>query len=401
MMPPAVSLPSISLPELPRSFSTPRQIPRINGLRERSRRNVRENLLEREPLPRLFPFMRHHQLGTIPSYTTWECTLREIHKFTWAKYPLGNLIRDAAGNLYGTTFGGTPNGHGAVWKLNPNPDGSWAANILHVFEGADGSAPAGGLVFDAAGNLYGTTLQGGDETRFGGPGCGVVFKLAPEPDGSWRESVLHIFTGGDGAFPDAGLIFDAAGNLYGTTASGGAKASGTVFKLAPNPDGTGTESVLHSFTGEDGNNPRAGLIFDGAGNLYSTTSSGGAYNQGTVFKLAPNPDGTWTESVLHNFTGGADGSAPAAGLTFDPAGNLYGAAAGGGSPNTACSGGCGVVFKLTPTLNGWRETVLHTFMGHGKFPKSSVIFDPAGNLYGTTSDGNNTCDYGFVFEITP
>jgi uncharacterized repeat protein (TIGR03803 family) len=220
--------------------------------------------------------------------------------------------------------------------------------------------------------------------------------------------VLHrfLFTAADGQEPTAGLVFDAAGNLYGTTASGG---GGIVFKLAPNPDGTWTENVLHSFTrnSADGDIPRAGLIFDSSGNLYGTTASGGgssacivgggAEGCGVVFKLAPNPDGTWTESILYSFTGGADGAGPQAGLIFDAAGNLYGTTYSGGS--TACTGGCGVVFKLTPTGSSWSERVLHSFGGHGEFPNGPVIFDPAGNLFGTTSAGSS--NFGLVFEITP
>src|SRR5262249_3802776 len=152
----------------------------------------------------------------------------------------------------------------------------------------------------------------------GAYGSGVVFELKPNPDGSWTESVLHSFMGTDGAIPRAGLIFDAAGNLYGTTNNGGPYSDGVVFKLAPNPDGTWTESVLHSFAGADGSAPQAGLVSGGPGNLYGTPANGGACvcidGCGVVFKLAPNPDGTWAESVLYTFTGGADGLLPLAGL---------------------------------------------------------------------------------------
>jgi uncharacterized repeat protein (TIGR03803 family) len=333
---------------------------------------------------------------------------KTLHLFTWAKNPSGNLIFDVAGNLYGTTQDGgsgkCPGGCGAVWRLARNPKATWTVSILHAFTGADGSGPAAGLIFDAAGNLYGTTSGGGAD------GYGVVFELTPNPDGTWTESVLHSFTGGaDGALPFAGLIFDTIGNLYGTTyygplgCAGLTDGCGTVFRLTPNPDGTWTESVLHSFTeGAGGGNPAAGLIFDAAGNLYGTTNFGtsGPGNLGTVFKLTPNPDGTWTESVLHSFTG-ADGAVPDAGLIFDAAGNLYGTTSSGGI-SIACIDidGCGVVFKLSPTSTGWSETVLHTFIGFGSTPRGGVIFDQAGNLYGTTSDGNPAFDYGLVFEIT-
>jgi uncharacterized repeat protein (TIGR03803 family) len=401
-------------------------------------------------------------------------TYNIIHRFTWAQNPLGSLTFDAAGNLYGTTVSGGGkgcggSGCGAVWKLKPNPSGTWTVSILHVFKGPDGANPGAGLIFDAAGNLYGTTGAGGDSTACPN-GCGVVFKLKPNPDGTWTESVLHSFAGGtDGASPAglAGLIFDATGNLYGTTFYGGSDSSscfyggcGVAFKLKPNHDGSWTESIVHTFVGADGTNPSAGLIFDAAGNSYGTTWQGGASSLctepggcgvvfrlkpnpdgswtesvlhsfggvdgsfgsaglifdtagnlygmtyvacggcgegGTVFELQPNPDGTWTESVLHSFTGGADGSFPTGGLIFDAAGNLYGTTSEGGAHFG--SEGYGVVFKLAPTSSGWSETVLHTFLGVGENPAAPVIFDPAGNLYGTTERGSPWD--GLVFEIKP
>jgi len=318
-----------------------------------------------------------------------------LHSFTGnldGTYPNAGLIFDAAGNLYGTTRGAGRYGQGVVFKLKPNPEGCWTESVLHSFTGgADGGNPTVGLIFDKAGNLYGTTVYGGH---------GVVFKLTPNPDGSWTESELHTFTGvADGDWPN-GLVFDAAGNLYGTTAYGGSSLFGIVFKLTPNPDGSWTESVLHSFVGGlDGESPVAGLILDAAGNLYGTASGAGVSGHGVVFKLTPNLDGSWTESELHSFTGAADGGYPN-GLIFDAAGNLYGTTLYGGFYYTAeCSPyGCGVVFKLTRTC-GWCETVLHTFAGYAKYPYGGVTLDTAGNLYGTTSDGSN--NYGIVFAITP
>jgi uncharacterized repeat protein (TIGR03803 family) len=356
------------------------------------------------------------QLGGEPDRTG---AYNVLHLFTWAKNPHGNLTFDAAGNLYGTTEDGGGSGCGgsgcgAVWKLARNAKGAWTVTILHAFTGGaftagvDGAYPLAGLIFDLAGNLYGTTAGGGDLGCHKPYGCGVVFKLTPNPDGTWTESVLHSFTGADGWEPDAGLIFDATGNLYSTTYVGGAYGQGVVFKLTPNPDGTWTESVLYSFTGgADGGYPEAGLIFDAAGDLYGTTAFGGSATCpggdecGVVFKLAPNPDGTWTESVLHSFTGGADGANPFAGLIFDAAGNLYCTTVGGGD-STACPslGGCGVVFKLSSSSSGWSETVLHTFIGFGANPYAPVIFDRAGNLYGTTLLGNPAFDDGLMFEIT-
>ncbi|MFZ0953348.1 MAG: choice-of-anchor tandem repeat GloVer-containing protein, partial [Candidatus Sulfotelmatobacter sp.] len=252
-------------------------------------------------------------------------------------------------------------------------------------------APGGGLIFDAAGNLYGAAAGNG------GIGTATVFKLTANSDGTWTESVLFKFFGG---YPEAGLIFDAAGNLYGTTIQPGLQ--GTVFELSPTSDGGWTESTLFTFGGRDGANPLGGLIFDAAGNLYGTTAGGGSSSTectsgghngcGVVFKLAPNPDGTWTESVLHTFLG-EPSEYPSAGLTMDAAGNLYGTTNGGGT-------NYGSVFKLTPTSSGWSYTVLHRFLGlPGEYPYAGVIMDAAGNLYGTTSEGST--NYGLVFEITP
>jgi len=326
-------------------------------------------------------------------------TDKPIHVFTGTAagaYPTRNMIFDAAGNLYGTTFKGGADDYGVVFKLKPNRNGTWTESVLHSFAGADGANPAAGLVFDAAGDLYGTTAFGGAD------GVGTIFELKPNPNGTWAESVLYSFTGGaDGREPSAGLIFDAAGNLYGTTLEGGTIGYGVVFKLAPNADGTWTESVLHSFTDADGGFPQAGLIFDTAGNLYGTTLEGGglAGSYGVVFKLAPNPDGTWTESVLHSF-GGPDGGQVDAGLIFDAVGNVYGTTSDGGS--TVCPGGCGVVFKLAPNRGGtWTESVLHSFIGtDGEGPAAGLIFDAAGNLYGTTNLGGPHGD-GVVFKLMP
>jgi len=335
-----------------------------------------------------------------------------IHAFVWLKHPMGNLVRDAAGNLYGTTFEGAGtgcggSGCGAVWKLVPSPDGTWMGSTLYVFKGPDGANPAAGLIFDAAGNLYGTTSAGGTSTACGPGGCGVVFKLTPNTDGTWSESVLHNFIGADGGEPQAGLIFDAAGSLYGTAQSFGPTYNcGVAFKLTQSPDGTWTESVLHNFScGPDGGDSDAGVVFDAAGNLYGTTINGGAYGAGVVFKLAPNPDETWTESVLYSFSYGLGGSFPYhATLIIDAAGNLYGTTPSGGGSSCTAPGfgsGCGVVFKLAPNLDGiWTESVLHTFIGgaEGAVPDAGVVFDAAGNLYGTTLYGG--ADFGVVFKLT-
>jgi uncharacterized repeat protein (TIGR03803 family) len=216
--------------------------------------------------------------------------------------PRAGLITDKKGNFYGTTYYGGSYNYGAIFKLAPKG----TETALYSFEdGSDGYFPVAGLIMDSAGNLYGTTEDGGTGCVTTN-GCGTVFKLAP----NGTETVLYAFTNGsDGGYPEAGLIMDKEGNLYGTTDDGGANAYGTVFKVAPD----GTETVLHSFTGSDGANPVAGLIMDKKGNFYGTTAVGGTYGYGTVFKLAPNG----TETVLYAFTNGSDGGYPENGVIMD------------------------------------------------------------------------------------
>ena len=362
------------------------------------------NLYGTTVFDRAYPHGTVFELTPNPDGSWKESVLYTFTGGNDGRKPYAGLIFDQAGNLYGTTSGAGTYGHGVVFKLTPKSDGSWTESVLYSFTGGnDGFAPFAGLIFDRAGNLYGTTFGGGI-FNCGGGGCGVVFKLTPNADGSWTESVLHSFLASDGTYPEAGLIFDAAGNLYGTTISGGADNGGTVFKLTPKSDGSWTESVLYSFTGgNDGRESRAGVIFDQAGSLYGTTQLGGS-GVGVVFKLTPNANGGWTEKVLHQFTGGKDGAGPVAGVIFDQAGSLYGTTTEGGNLNCGSGRGCGVVFKLTPNSNGgWTESVLHAFIDRaGAFPWAGVIFDAAGNLYGTTyGDRLSGTPPGSVFEITP
>jgi uncharacterized repeat protein (TIGR03803 family) len=244
--------------------------------------------------------------------------------------PYSRLIRDLAGNFYGTTSDGGTLGYGTVFKL----DTAGKMTVLHSFKNSpDGAHPIAGLILDKAGNLYGTTLHGGTSGVFGS-----VFKL----DAKGKLTLLHSFTGTpDGEDPQSGLLRDAAGNLYGTTQFGGINGGfGTVFKL----NAKGKLSLLHSFGAKpDGQNPFSGLIRDSAGNFYGTTFYGGAYGYGTVFKL----DTAGKLTVLHSFNNSPDGSTPIAGLVMDKTGNLYGTTVGGG--DLSCGfGGCGTVFKLTP-----------------------------------------------------
>ena len=315
-------------------------------------------------------------------------------------FPTSGLIFDAAGNLYGTTYRGGSHNYGTVFELTPNGSGGWTSFLLHSFgSDGDGQQPWAGLIFDAAGNLYGTTL-GLD---------GAAFELMPNGGHQWTETALYRFGfngGPDGQQPWASLVFDASGNLYGTTGEGGSFYVGTAFELTPNGSGSWTETQIYSFgNGSDGTTPVAGMIFDASGNLYGTTSAGGTYGFGTVFELTPNGSGSWTETVLYNFGPAPDGQEPLAGLVFDAAGNLYGTTEQGGNLGFPCGTyGCGTVFELTPNgSGGWTETILHRF-GYGTDGLQplygSLIFDAAGNLYGTTREGG-TYSTGTVFELMP
>jgi uncharacterized repeat protein (TIGR03803 family) len=290
--------------------------------------------------------------------------------------PFAGLVRDKSGNFYGTTYSGGASGYGTVFML----DATGKETILHSFVGgADGKSPIyGSLVRDGSGNLYGTTKLGGTS------GVGTVFKVTK----TGKETVLYSFTNGlDGGYPFGGLVRDTSGNVYGTTYSGGASSVGTVFKVTK----TGTETVLYSFAGgAEGEYPYAGMVRDSSGNLYGTTSEGGASNVETVFKVTP----TGQETVLYSFAGGTDGANPFAGLVRDRKGNLYGTTEAGGAS------GVGTVFKLSAT---GQETVLHTFTGattDGANPFGGLVRDATGKLYGTTFVGG-AFGHGAVYEINP
>lgn len=336
---------------------------------------------------------------------------------------VGSLIFDNKGNLYGTTAlggGGTCTyGCGTVFKLSPPAikGGTWTKSILYTFQGgvSDGSYPESALVFDAKGNLYGTTEFGGGVNCAGG-GCGTVFELIPSRflGGAWKESVLHTFVGPtttDAYAPSAGLIFDALGNLYGMAPFGGTYNNGAVFELNPPVAHSKlwTESVIYSFVGPpDGASPEGALTPGANGVFYGTASGWGPSTFGTVFELAPpaQTGGAWTLTVLDSFDLGTDGGTPFAGVTLDSTGNLYGTTLLGGdiTCNAGFSDACGIVYKLAPpTVQGaaWKQTVLHTFTGgaDGIEPASGLIFGKNGWLYGTTELGG-TDDVGTVFSVS-
>lgn len=327
---------------------------------------------------------------------------RVLWSFTGPVYgpggPMSDLVFDNKGALYGTFYFSSAHlgDGGGVFKVQP-AGSKYSESTLYGFGGGnDGRNPAAGLIFDKQGALYGTTTAGGGYGGGCGIGCGTVFKLKPTRS-RYSESILYRFTGTpDGADPVAGLILDDKGALYGTTAGGGYYGSGTVFKLTPSGSGY-SESVLYSFEGgNDGAQPNAGLIFDKKRALYGTTSRGGSYGAGTVFKLAPSGSG-YSESILYRFESGNDGARSAAGLIFDKSGALYSTTAAGGHD------GFGTVFKLSPLGSSeYRENILLSFSGRkdGKEPRAALILDKRGALYGTTSRGGR---YGFgtAFKLTP
>jgi uncharacterized repeat protein (TIGR03803 family) len=316
--------------------------------------------------------------------------------------PLARVIIGPNGSLYGTTSSGPSGcgGCGTVFNLKPTATiptsviAPWNEKVLYQFtDGSDGASPGNGdLLFDNAGNIYGTTFSGGDLQACGGFGCGVVYKLTPN-GGGWTQSVIHAFTGGsDGATPYSGLTPDSDGNFYATTVEGGAHGYGTVYKLSPTGSGW-TKTVLYDFQNStDGKWPVGGLVIDVTGNLFGAAEVGGSGGGGTVYKLA-NPNGQWIFSIVYSFSGHAG---PYSKLTMDAAGDLYGSTYGDGSA------GVGMVFKLTRSGSGWIFGLLHDFTGgsDGMSPLGGVALDASGRVYGTAQMGG-AYGQGVVFQITP
>lgn len=309
------------------------------------------------------------------------------------EYTDTELVMDHAGNLYGTSVQGGVNGGGTVFQITP----AGVHTVLYDFTGgADGGEPYKGVTLDAQGNLYGTAVTGGGGSCEGG--CGVIFELLTS-NGGWTFHAIHTFTGGfDGFGPGSPVAFDSSGNLYGTTPTGGGRGVGVVYRMSPNANGDWTFRVIHTFTGvADGSGGSASsLLIDKDGNLYGTCTVGGVTGLGTVYKMFFQ-NGHWHFQTLYAFKDQPDGALPYGGLVLDKAGNLY------GTTYYAGANDLGTVFKLSHIKGQWIETVLHSFKGGtaGDSPISSLVADAEGNLYGTTSDGGAaSCSCGVIYKMT-
>ena len=395
-------------------------------------------------------------INLLPAAFVQAQTFNVLHSFTGQSdgaNPVAEVTIDPAGNLYGTTSAGGGAGFGNVYRLI-HASSSWNFNLVYTFQGftqwsQDGGSPYARVTIGPDGALYGTTRIGGfGEGCREEHGCGTVFKLQPQFGGGWTETLLFQFGYYDGDHPFYGdVVFDRAGNLYGSLPIGGAYLNGAVYKLTPG-NGAWTESLIYSFSGPDGSAPYGGPVFDAAGNLYGTTSAGGTSGLGTVYRLQP-AGAAWTETVLHSFQG-SDGMTAGSGVLLDSAGDLYGTTQAGGTVGdgtafelttlgqgnwslrtlfpfqgtglqgsyrtlamdsngnlygTSATEGAyhlGSVFKLTFANGTWQYTSLHDFTGgrDGANPYGTLSFDAAGNLYGTTENGGMYGN-GVVFQIAP
>ncbi len=321
-------------------------------------------------------------------------TTKLIYSFGGAsdgEYTDTELVMDSAGNLYGTSVQGGTFGGGTVFQITP----AGVHTVLYNFTGgADGGEPYKGVTLDSQGNLYGTAVTGGGGGCEGG--CGVVFKLA-KTGSTWTQSVIHTFTGAtDGSGPGSPVAFDKQGNMYGTTPTGGANGVGVVYQLKPS-GASWTFKVIHAFTGgTDGSGGSAGRFFiDTAGNLFNVCTTGGAHGFGAVYEISPS-QGKWKFTALYAFKDSPDGASPYGGVVFDKAGNIYGTTYYAGAHDL------GTIYKLTHSGAAWTESVLYSFKGgmDGASPISSLVADSAGNFYGTTSEGGaTTCGCGVIYKV--
>jgi len=311
------------------------------------------------------------------------------------EYADTDLETDSAGNIYGTTVLGGDFGSGTVFQLS-HTGNSWVHTVLYSFTGgADGGEPYKGVTLDGEGNLYGTAVTGGSGICEGG--CGVAYKLT-NSGGTWTQTVIHAFTGeDDGSGPGARVTVDGAGNVYGMAPTGGAYGLGTIYKIRQGQNGAWVLKVIHAFTGgADGATGSAGRMILRQGHLYGAATTGGTYGSGVVFELTPTQVGEWDFRTIYSFRGQPDGSFPYGALLLDASGNIYGTTYYGGANNI------GAVYQLTPRTNGeWREKVLYSFQGgtDGNSPISNLVFDTARNLYGTTSEGG--LGTGTIFKLSP
>ena len=342
------------------------------------------------------------QGGAYASGTVFQVTPAGIHTVLYSftggpdgGEPYKGVTLDAQGNLYGTAVtgggGSCDGGCGVAFKLT-NSGGVWTQTVIHSFTGADGSGPGSPVAIDKQGNVYGTTPTGGKY------GMGTLYLIQPN-GGNWKFHVIHAFTGGaDGGGGSAGkLLIDPSGNIFGVCTVGGINGLGTVYEVS-RVNGRITFTTLYTFKDTpDGALPYSGLTFDKLGNLYGTTYYAGANDLGTVYSLTRN-NGTWTETVLYSFQGGADGSSPISSLVADRHGNFYGTTSADGG-----SCGCGTIFRMSPSVAGtWTESVIYRFPGAPGLGNAynGIITDGAGNFYGTTVSGG-TADDGAIYEFTP
>jgi uncharacterized repeat protein (TIGR03803 family) len=310
------------------------------------------------------------------------------------EYADTDLETDSAGNIYGTTVLGGEHGSGTVFQLSPT-HGGWVQSVLYSFTGgADGGEPYKGVSIDRQGNLYGTAVTGGSGSCEGG--CGLVYKLT-NSGGTWTQTVIHAFTGGDdGSGPGARVTVDGSGNLYGMTPTGGTYGAGTIYKMHPHGSSWNFQ-VIHTFTGgADGASGSAGRMFLSQGGLYGAVTAGGTYGAGLVFELTPTTVGEWNFNTLYSFRGQPDGSFPYGALLRAASGKVYGTTYYGGA------NGIGAVYELSPRPTGeWNERVIYSFQNgsDGNSPISNLVRDSAGNLYGTTSEGG--LGSGTIFKLSP